>query len=111
MVGAGVFRPNLQKKRKAGLSKKLSSFSAGSNKRIPSLSLDNLIGYVYTIVMEDEHSRLRDARDFSIVLNACGRTGMGGVGVALCMGDRNTALGVGNQIMNTYRTTLRKLHF
>ena len=91
---------------KSRIVEEIIKFAAGSNKRIPSLSLDDLIGYVYTIVMEDERSQLRDARDFSIVLNACGRTGMAGVGVALCMGDRNTALGVGDQIMNTYRTTL-----
>jgi single-stranded DNA-specific DHH superfamily exonuclease len=67
--------------------------------------LDDLIGYVYTLAREDKRSLLRDAREFSTMLNACGRIGRAGAGIALCMGDRNTALSTGEEIMSTYKMT------
>jgi RecJ-like exonuclease len=69
--------------------------------------LNDLIGYVYTLANEDERSQLRDAREFSTMLNACGRIGKAGVGIAICMGDRNAMLGAGEEIVGSYRTTLR----
>jgi single-stranded-DNA-specific exonuclease len=80
----------------------------GSDKKIFDILLDELIGHVYTLTGEDRRSLLRDAREFSTVLNACGRIGIGGVGVAICMGDRNTALSAGEDIMSTYKMTLQK---
>lgn len=91
---------------KSRIVEEIIKFVAASNKRIPGLSLDDLIGYVYTIATEDEHSLLRDAREFSALLNACGRSGRPGVGIALCMGDRSATLSAGEEIMNSYRTTL-----
>ena len=69
--------------------------------------ISDLIGHVYTLVAEETRSQLRDARGFSTMLNACGRIGKSGVGISICMGDRNTMLNAGEEIMNTYRTTLR----
>lgn len=69
--------------------------------------IDDLIGYVYTLSGEDKRSQLRDAREFSTMLNACGRIGKAGVGIAICMGDRNDMLSAGEEIVSTYRTTLR----
>ena len=79
---------------------------ATSNKTSTSV-LDDLIGYVYTLAAEDKRSQLRDAREFSTMLNACGRIGKAGVGIAICMGDRNAMLGAGEEIVGAYRTTLR----
>ncbi|HEV8387948.1 MAG TPA: DHH family phosphoesterase [Nitrososphaera sp.] len=67
----------------------------------------DLIGYVYTLVTEETRSQLRDARGFSTMLNACGRIGKSGVGIAICMGDRYEMLSAGEEILGTYRTTLR----
>lgn len=69
--------------------------------------IDDLIGYVYTLAGEDKRSQLRDAREFSTLLNACGRIGKSGVGIAICMGDRNAMLSAGEEISTEYRTTLR----
>lgn len=69
--------------------------------------IEHLIGYVYTLVTEETRSQLRDARGFSTMLNACGRIGKSGVGIAICLGDRNEMLSAGEEIMSTYRTTLR----
>lgn len=84
----------------------IAKFVATSNKTSTSV-LDDLIGYVYTLAGEDKRSQLRDAREFSTMLNACGRIGRPGVGIAICMGDRNAMLGAGEEIVGTYRTTLR----
>lgn len=69
--------------------------------------IDDLVGYVYTLNNEDSRSQLRDAREFSTMLNACGRIGRAGVGIAVCMGDRNDMLSAAEEIMKSYRTTLR----
>ncbi|HWS20572.1 MAG TPA: DHH family phosphoesterase [Nitrososphaera sp.] len=69
--------------------------------------IDDLIGYVYTLQREDTRSLLRDGREFSAMLNACGRLAKAGVGIAICMGDRNTALSAGEDIMRAYQMTLR----
>jgi single-stranded-DNA-specific exonuclease len=55
---------------------------------IPAREAQSLIGYVYTLKQEDSGSYTRDARMFATLLNACGRSDQGGVGVAICMGDR-----------------------
>ena len=69
--------------------------------------IDNLIGYTYTLINEDQQSLLRDAREFSTMLNACGRVRKAGVGIGICMGDRNDLLNEGEKIVIKYRTTLR----
>ncbi|WP_415283470.1 DHH family phosphoesterase [Candidatus Nitrososphaera sp. FF02] len=69
--------------------------------------IDDLVGYVYTLAGEDKRSQLRDAREFSTLLNACGRIGRSGVGIAICMGDRDAMLTAGEEISAQYRTTLR----
>ena len=85
----------------------IAKFVATSNSKTSTSVLDDLIGYVYTLSGEDKRSQLRDAREFSTMLNACGRIGRAGVGIAICMGDRNAMLGAGEEIVGAYRTTLR----
>lgn len=72
----------------------------------PENRFEELIGSVYTLLKEDEHSPLRDAREFATVLNSCGRTGRGGVGVSLCFGDRGRALEEAERIFQEYRQKL-----
>jgi single-stranded-DNA-specific exonuclease len=84
----------------------IAKFVARSSKAATRI-IDDLIGYVYTLSGEDKRSQLRDAREFSTMLNACGRIGRAGVGIAICMGDRNDMLSAGEEIVSTYRTTLR----
>jgi RecJ-like exonuclease len=79
---------------------------AMSEKR-DSAIIGDLIGYVYTLTSEESRSQLRDARGFSTMLNACGRIGKSGVGIAICVGDRKEMLSAGEEIIGTYRTTLR----
>ncbi|MGB9660297.1 MAG: DHHA1 domain-containing protein [Nitrososphaerales archaeon] len=65
-----------------------------------------LIGNIYTLKKEDEHTSLRDGREFATLLNACGRTGNGGVGFSICLGDRDFALQEGERILAEYKYTL-----
>jgi RecJ-like exonuclease len=69
--------------------------------------LDELVGYTYTLSGEDKRSFLRDAREFSTMLNSCGRIRKAGVGIAICMGDRTKMLQEGENILVEYRTFLR----
>jgi len=69
--------------------------------------VDELVGYTYTLVGEDKRSFLRDAREFSTMLNSCGRIRKAGVGIAICMGDRTKMLQEGENILIEYRTFLR----
>jgi single-stranded-DNA-specific exonuclease len=85
----------------------VAKFVDSSDKRVSDILLDDLMGYVYTLSREDKRSQLRDAREFSTMLNACGRIGKAGVGIAMCMGDRNMALSAGEEIMDMYKMTLR----
>ncbi len=68
----------------------------------------NLIGSVYTLVNEEPWTALRDAREFSLLLNATGRLEKAGLGVALCMGDRSAALEEAETVLMDYRRTITK---
>src|SRR5207247_3253147 len=69
--------------------------------------VEELVGYTYTLSGEDKRSFLRDAREFSTMLNSCGRIRRAGVGIAICMGDRTKMLQEGENILVEYRTFLR----
>jgi len=66
----------------------------------------DMLGSVYTLVNEPPGGPTRDAREFSALLNACGRTGNPSIGVSVGMGDRKTALEEANEVVGIYRKTL-----
>lgn len=68
----------------------------------------DLVGNVYTLLREEPWTPLRDAREFSVLLNATGRLDKPGLGVALCMGDRSAALDQAKQTLDDYRRTITK---
>jgi RecJ-like exonuclease len=69
--------------------------------------MEELIGYTYTFPREDRRSFLRDCREFSTMLNSCGRISKAGVGIGVCMGDRNKLLQEGENILKEYRKMIR----
>lgn len=71
-------------------------------------ALAGLFGEVYTLPAEDAFTPLRDAREFATLLNACGRMGSAGVGMALCLGDRGAALGAAMNILADYRLSISR---
>jgi RecJ-like exonuclease len=70
--------------------------------------MSELIGYTYTFSREDKRSFLRDGREYSTMLNSCGRINRSGVGMAICMGDRNKILTEGENILTDYRKMIKK---
>jgi len=66
----------------------------------------SLIGAVYTLTNEDRWTPLRDAREYSSLLNACGRMDKGGLGVSICMGSRGKTIEEAQGILADYRKTL-----
>ena len=69
--------------------------------------MGEFIGYTYTFPREDRRSFLRDAREFSTLLNSCGRIEKSGIGIAICMGDRNKMLREGEKVLLEYRHKIR----
>ena len=70
--------------------------------------MSELIGYTYTFPKEDKRSFLRDGREYSTMLNSCGRINRSGVGMAICMGDRNQVLTEGEGILTDYRKKIKE---
>ena len=83
----------------------ITKFTSGKN---ATEIMSELIGYTYTFPREDERSFLRDGREFSTMLNSCGRINRSGVGMAICMGDRNKILREGESILTDYRKMIRE---
>jgi RecJ-like exonuclease len=87
----------------------IAKFIATSNKKNRGVHIvEDLVGYIYILTNEDQRSQLRDAREFSTMLNACGRIRKAGVGIGICMGDRNRILSEAEKIATDYRATLRR---
>jgi RecJ-like exonuclease len=83
----------------------ITKFASGKN---ATEIMSELIGYTYTFPREDSRSFLRDGREFSTMLNSCGRINHSGVGIAVCMGDRNKILREAETILIDYRKMIRE---
>jgi len=70
--------------------------------------VSNLVGHIYILNREEPWTPLRDAREFSVLLNATGRMDKSSLGVAVCMGDRGSALEEANNVLGEYRRTIGK---
>jgi single-stranded-DNA-specific exonuclease len=71
-------------------------------------ALASLVGDAYTLEFEDSFTPLRDAREFGTLLNACGRMGAAGTGIAICLGDRSEALKAAMKTLSDYRSGINK---
>jgi single-stranded-DNA-specific exonuclease len=70
--------------------------------------VENLIGNVYVLSREEPWTPLRDAREFAVVLNSTGRLDRPSLGIAICMGDRASALEEANRVLEDYRRSISK---
>ncbi len=70
--------------------------------------VSDLVGEVYTFTHEEPWTPLRDAREFSVLLNATGRMDKAGLGAAICMGDRKKCLEEATMVIQQYRGTITK---
>ena len=49
---------------------------------------EDVLGNVYILTEEEKESTTRDAKEFSTLLNACGRMGKASLGIGVCLGDK-----------------------
>jgi len=70
------------------------------------VDVESLIGNVYVLNREEPWTPLRDAREFAVVLNSTGRLDRPSLGIAICMGDRHTALEEANKVLDDYRKSI-----
>lgn len=49
---------------------------------------ENILGNVYNLLDEQEESPTRDIKEFSTLLNACGRMSKASLGIGTCLGDK-----------------------
>lgn len=94
----------LNEEEKRSVIEAITKFASGKNS---TEIMSELIGYTYTFPREDKMSFLRDGREFSTMLNSCGRINKSGVGIAVCMGDRNKMLRDSENILAEYRKMIR----
>jgi RecJ-like exonuclease len=68
----------------------------------------DLIGTIYTLTSEEAWTPMRDAREYASLLNACARVERPSVGLAICLGDRDTAVKEAKIILFEYRSKIAK---
>jgi RecJ-like exonuclease len=78
----------------------------GLRSGVSHVKLERLIGEVYVLLREREGTELRDASEFSTLLNATARYGHADVGLQVCMGDRDHALDQARYLLNQHRQNL-----
>jgi single-stranded-DNA-specific exonuclease len=71
-------------------------------------NISSIIGNAYLLRREDEHSFLKDARDFSLLLDATGRLGKASCGLSVCLGDRGKALSEAEKVLFEYKSIILK---
>ncbi|MEF8786211.1 MAG: DHH family phosphoesterase [Haloarculaceae archaeon] len=73
---------------------------------VPANKVDQLVGTTYTLVDEPEGTELRDASEFSTLLNATARYERADVGLGVCLGDRTGALDRARTLLQNHRRNL-----
>jgi len=58
-------------------------------KRMNEKNPEDVLGNVYLLKEEDHELPTKDVREFSTLLNACGRLGKASLGIGACLGDKN----------------------
>jgi single-stranded-DNA-specific exonuclease len=72
----------------------------------PEWKIKELIGEVYTLIKEEKNSPLRDAKEYSTLLNAVGRHGKAEIGLKVCLGDRENAFEEAMDLLLIHRKEL-----
>ena len=73
---------------------------------VPAGRIDDLVGTSYELSRESPGTALRDASEFSTVLNATARYERADVGLAVCLGDRGEALDAAHTLLRNHRRNL-----
>ena len=73
---------------------------------VPAAKIDELVGTAYVLSEEPVGTELRDASEFSTLLNATARYERADVGLGVCLGDRDGALERARQLLADHRRNL-----
>ncbi len=65
-----------------------------------------LIGTIYTLTKEEAWTPVRDGREYASLLNACARMERPSLGLAICLGDRETAMDEAEKTLEDYRKNI-----
>jgi RecJ-like exonuclease len=68
--------------------------------------IDGLVGTTYTLPAEEPGTEVRDASEFSTLLNATARYERADVGLAVCLGDREEGLAAARRLLRRHRRNL-----
>ncbi|MFC3477731.1 single-stranded-DNA-specific exonuclease RecJ [Halobacterium litoreum] len=68
--------------------------------------VENLVGTTYTLADEEPGTELRDASEFSTLLNATARYERADVGLAVCLGERGDPLDAARDLLSQHRRNL-----
>jgi RecJ-like exonuclease len=80
-------------------------------KRVQEEKPDEIIGPRYILVQEEENSPTRDAREYSTMLNSCGRMGLGSIGVGSLLNDQHAKLQAIEALKEYRRRVLESLRW
>ncbi len=74
--------------------------------------VERIVGEVYTLQKEQEGTELRDASEYSTLLNATARYGHADIGFNICLGDRGDSYALARDLLLQHRRNLVSgLHF
>jgi len=97
---------DLNKKEKQKISAAIIEYATIKLNIEPSEITQKLIVNKYLLLKEKQYLELYETNLFSYILNSCGRTNNGSLGIALAMGDRNNAYKQAREILKDYRKLL-----
>lgn len=80
-------------------------------KRMNEENPEDVLGNIYTLTEEKEESPLRDAREFSTLLNACGRMDKASLGIGACLGDEHIKKKAINQLKEYKREIIAAMRW
>ncbi len=73
---------------------------------MPAHKVQRLVGEVYTLCKEEPGTEMRDASEFSTLLNATARYEYAETGLAICTGDRGEAFHYARDLLEQHRRNL-----
>lgn len=75
-------------------------------KHVPMYKMQRILGDTYVLLKEEEGTALRDASEFSTLLNATARYDFSDVGLQICMGDRGPAYKRACDLLDNHRQNI-----
>lgn len=75
-------------------------------KHIPMKKIQRILGDTYVLLKEEEGTALRDASEFSTLLNATARYDFSDVGLQICTGDRGPAYNRACDLLDNHRQNI-----